>query len=301
MNEVSDVEKLAKTFASCGEPPTKTLQEQYEQLNRSARSGAKQLSNRCELLNQAWAELLPTLNEMQALLSQRGSDRESQSAAVLPTWTEWLRTFLKETGLAVTMRTVQGHLAKLRHLGTRGAKPSEAPPKLSSRDQRRLLAGAQCANEVIAALEAGTEYRPAMEDYKRIAMGPEKIEQLLETIPAESIPPISPPILPPSQSTENAIALVAPVTLEPVTALPPQVPLPKAGGWSGLFDYVNATCGDGLEAALAGQDPGQMATCLQHFAEKLTARYCIHDRRFGQIKIKIEYVSEVILSSKQAA
>jgi hypothetical protein len=302
MIEDLEKEKLAKQFASSAEPARQALSEEYERLNLLARAKAEKVSSRCKSLVEAWADLLPTLDEMQALLSQRGVDREQQSAGGLPTWTQWLIGFLSESGLGVTVRSVQLHLAKFRGLGKQKNGRSESPRKLSPRDQRRLLAAAQCGNELITALDNGAEYQTLLEEYKRIAMGPAKIEQLLDAIPNEPLPSISPSVKPPAQGVENTIGPVAPCTPESVTVLPrPQVALPKGGNWSALVDYVGDACGDGISVTLAELNPCDMANCLQHFAQKLTDKYCVYDRQGGQIRVKIDYVPTASLWKGQAA
>jgi hypothetical protein len=260
-------EKLANDFASSPGPEAQALLEQYNQLNLSAQAGAKKVVSRCKSLKEAWVELLPTLDEMQKLLSQRGDEHDSRSAAALPTWTQWVKDYLKATGLGVSVRSVQLHLAKLRRLGKRNTIPSEPPIKLTPRDQRRLLKAAQCGNELIEALERGSgrDYIKLMQEYKRIGMDTEKIDQLL------------------------------------VTVSQPRAALPKPGDGSALFDYINGCCGDGVKIALGGPDPCVMAACIQKFAERLADFYCARDREGGKIEVKIEFVQADAVSLQQAA
>lgn len=301
MNENLENEKLATGVASLSAPPPETTSQEYQRLNDLALDGAKKVVNRCESLTKAWAELMPTLNAMQALLSERGVDRESQFPGKQPTWTTWLNDYLKKTGLEVSVRTVQRHLATFRGLGKRQTEPSDPPLKLSARDQRRLLKAAQCGNELIEALEAGVDFQPLVQEYKEIAIGTEKIDQLLNVIPTEPAPPIKPLALPPKQGPENAIGLAAPATSGPVTTPSTWPFMPKAGDGSGLASYICDRCDEALKGVLDGLDADPAAECLRKVVHQLAGRYCTYDRRNGQIKVIIDYVAADGLLEKQAA
>lgn len=296
MNNID--EKLAKGFASSPAQPAQSLQGEYNLLNNSAVKAASKVARRYDALDQAWSELLPTLDQMQALLSQRGADRQDAGEGKLPTWTEWLKAFLKATGLGVTMWTIQSHLVKLRGLGKIKAQPSDPPLKLSSPDQRRLLQAVQCCNELIAAFEHGGDYQQVMEDYKRIAMGPDKLEQLLEAIPNDSVFSTGPSVLPApagAHSMEGAVSRGCP---GPAVPAQPSLSLPKAGSWSGLVDFVCGTAGEGIKAALDGLDPRHAAEILQRSVSKIVGTYCPCP---GQIAVEIKYVDAGTASVRRAA
>jgi hypothetical protein len=302
MDESLDGGELATVVASSFDSPTQPLPGEFERLNQLAREGAEKVTSRCQSLSRAWADLLPTLDKMQALLSERGADHTLQSAELrLPTWTEWLRAYLKETGLDVATRTVQRHLTKYRGLGKQKTPQIGSPIKLSSRDQRRLLAATQCANELVAALKSNTEYRPLLDEYQRLTIGPERIEQLFDTMPGEAVPSIAPQSLPQVNVAGNSVRKVVPGAVESAAAVQPLAALPKAGNWSGLANYVSATCEDGFKAALGGLEPRVMAACLQQFVQQLTDRYCQYDRQGGQINVNIKFVQDGALRRQRAA
>lgn len=56
--------------------------------------------------------MLPLLEKMQAMLSQRGKLRDLMDSAKLPTWTAWFESFRERMPQDVTIRTVQRHLAE---------------------------------------------------------------------------------------------------------------------------------------------------------------------------------------------
>lgn len=266
--------KLAKAFASSPTQPAQSLQAEYDQLDNSTREQAKKVTMGCDTLDKAWRELLPKLNEMQALLSQRGADRQHIVEIKLPTWTKWLNDFLTETGLGIRMRTVQNHLNKFRGLNKQKTRLSDPPRKLSSQEQKRLLEAAQRGNELIQALESSGDYHPAMQEYKRFMMGPEKLEQMLEAIPSDLGLAATLSLFPPAaavRTTEEPVALNTPA---PAMVAKPCIALPKAGNWSGLADFVCATAGEGITAALGGLDARVAAEILQMAVRKIVQTCC---------------------------
>lgn len=97
--------------------------------------------------------LLRRLYEMQALLSQRGEDKDCRPDG-LPTWTRYFEDFKKKHGLQITLRTAQRAFR-----GMDGKPPAPAPKSkpltLSERDRRRLVEAAVTGNEIVSAWEHG--------------------------------------------------------------------------------------------------------------------------------------------------
>jgi hypothetical protein len=58
--------------------------------------------------------IVPMLDRMQAMLSQRGKLRELMDSAKLPTWTQWFESFRKRLDEDVTLRTIQRKLREYR-------------------------------------------------------------------------------------------------------------------------------------------------------------------------------------------
>jgi len=196
-------------------------------------------------------------------------------------------------------RTVQRRLAELRGVGKQKAEPSDRPRKLSLTEQKRLLKAAQCGNELIEALERGRPHTQLMQEYKRIGMDTEEIDQILNATPNGAATSSRLPVHLPAQVAGNTDGLVH--TSTPVTVLQPRVALPKPGNGIGLANYIVAACGDAFQAALAGLDPSVMATCLQESTRKIVGTFCGFDRERGQITVSIQYVPENALTNPQAA
>ena len=55
----------------------------------------------------AFKEMFPLLQEMQAMLSQRGAKRDLMDTAGMPSWTAWFEDFKKRMQMDVTIRTIQ--------------------------------------------------------------------------------------------------------------------------------------------------------------------------------------------------
>jgi len=83
-------------------------------------------------------EITPHLASMQALLSQRGRDREKVlKQAGLPTWTQWATSYAAKLDCA--MRTIQDHIQRyrssddavtsLRSKKSRGSRRKDKPPR----------------------------------------------------------------------------------------------------------------------------------------------------------------------------
>ena len=187
----------------------------------------------------------------------------------------------------MSLRTVQRKLKDVRSLGKpveESSKRPDPPLHLSSRDQRRALKALQLANEMVEALNHGVDYRPALNDYNKIALDRDSIDQMLETIP-----PVVEVAL--TSRTPTAPTPAAPAITEIPVALPSRGPsrMPKGGDHSTLFDVVNDRCGEAFYACLAGIGPDLMAMAIGALVRKLTNMYCHCDRAAGEIVVNVEY------------
>jgi hypothetical protein len=145
-------------------------------------------------------QIIPHLAEMQSLLSQRGKARRKVlKQAGLPSWPEYGQAYAAK--LDCSFRTIQDHITGLRRNGKSGpsqstkngqqpkrngdSKPSK-PWHASAKDSR-ALAGAQLAiNDMIAAYEAGADLEPAYQQYKKVAVSPTKLSDIVESTKPES-------------------------------------------------------------------------------------------------------------------
>jgi hypothetical protein len=287
-------EGLAKSIASLCPATPEALKNEFEILNSSAEEQAKLVVPAATALNDACGDLVLILTKMQSLLSQRGENRELFADSGMPTWSQWWESYQKKTGLGISFRTVQRKLKNVRSLGKPAeelGKRPDPPLHLSSRDQRRVLKALQCANEMVDALNHGADHRPALDDYNRIALDRDSIDQMLEA----TIPPVVEVAL--MSSTSTAPAPAAPDVAEIPGVLPSRTPqpsplrMPKGGDHSTLFDVVNDRCAGEIHSCLADLPPDLMAMAIGSLVRKLTNMYCHYDREAGEIVVNVEYVS----------
>jgi len=134
-------------------------------------------------------QMLPQLNDMWKLLSRKGG-KFSTDKDKLPGWTVYIKEIAAEFGLS--LRTIQEKLSEFRKGGTttgHNKKPPVKPSKPWHADAKdsRALAGAQLAiNDLIAAYEAGADLAPAYQQYKKVAVSPTKLSDIVESAKPES-------------------------------------------------------------------------------------------------------------------
>jgi DNA (cytosine-5)-methyltransferase 1 len=127
-------------------------------------------------------EIIPYLERMQRLLSQRGADRRMVlRKAGLPTWTEWAEGYARS--LHCTLRTVQRHILLVREGQERKAlgPGSHAEQqdrgvlkqvRLGVRQQAALVEAHLAANGLAAALRDGADWHAALEQFEKTAVAP---------------------------------------------------------------------------------------------------------------------------------
>jgi hypothetical protein len=132
--------ELAAPFASFDYLTEDQLKETYRNLNEDATAAADIIIDRCKSLDDAWRKLIPILDRMQSLLSQRGKARIAYRNAELPTWSGWYEGFCKRKEFGATLRAAQKRIRNFRGYAPKD-KPSrsEPDPRVSLDNQRRLL------------------------------------------------------------------------------------------------------------------------------------------------------------------
>jgi DNA (cytosine-5)-methyltransferase 1 len=132
------------------------------------------------------AELVPYLERMQRLLSQRGADRKLVlKRAGLPCWTEWAERYA--ASLHCSLRTIQRHIVLVRECerqkalgpGTAAEKKTRGVPKhakLDARQQAALVEAHLAANELAAALRDGIDWETPLAKFEKVAVAPAVLE-----------------------------------------------------------------------------------------------------------------------------
>jgi len=181
------------------------VQSGYETMDSDATQAAfdelnSVLDGLAEQVIHSIAQITPHLAEMQSLLSQRGKARKKVlKAAGLPSWPEYGKAYAAK--LDCSFRTIQDHITGLRRNGKSGPSQStkngqqpnhnkgskRTKPWHADAKDSRALAGAQLAiNDLVAAYEAGADLAPAYQQYKRVAVSPRKLSDIVESAKPES-------------------------------------------------------------------------------------------------------------------
>jgi hypothetical protein len=176
LNLFSDeaVAELTQNRASSGPDEQDSDLTQFAYLDESARSKAKEVARMGRLHQAAWDELIPILDEMQNLLSQRGADH-AQAVPGLPEWRVWWGDFSTKYQLNVSFRTVQDRLRAYREVPD-GEKPVR--PRVTRAEQRQLAATAKLAYGLVAAIKAGEGTDDALDVFLRESLSPEHVDQI---------------------------------------------------------------------------------------------------------------------------
>jgi hypothetical protein len=296
--------KTGETFASLT-PEALALLETFKVLDESAREKAKDVTPACEALDTAWDALLPILDEMQSLLSQRGEKREVLREVKLPGWEKWWASFKKQTGLDATLRNVQIRLRKYRGLEKPAdkVKPERTSPpaQWSYRDRVRMLKAVQIGCELANAVEVGGDPNVPLHEFQNLRIDREYIERQLESIQdlAETVESSFTPTAP-AAAAPTSVAVASVISPEPVKPVPPLL-MPKPGDGISLSRFINEACGRYIGAAIEGDDPSTMANVFDKCVDQLVKLNCHYDRMAGEIRVSIKYVRYQMPVVDQAA
>ena len=100
--------------------------------------------------------MLPLVDQMQSLLSQRGSQRERMTTAGLPTWSEWFKHFHERLREDITIRTIQRRLRVYREV------PPAQDVNVVAKESIRQLESKRQAEKLDVALEAREQLNPTI-------------------------------------------------------------------------------------------------------------------------------------------
>jgi hypothetical protein len=87
--------------------------------------------------------LIPLLDQMQSMLSQRGSQRRLMDTLELPTWTEWFSEFRDRLGEDFTLRTIQRKLRQYRDDSDSISDADPSDPKQVRKTPERVEPGSR--------------------------------------------------------------------------------------------------------------------------------------------------------------
>ena len=101
------------------------IQQEFFDLNAKITAKLDIFTSKAGDAKLAFDDLIPDLDIMQAMLSQRGRYRKLMDTLGLPTWTAWFKDFEKRCALEYSLKTVQRRLKEYR--GELGEEPKPEP------------------------------------------------------------------------------------------------------------------------------------------------------------------------------
>lgn len=100
--------------------------------------------------------MLPLVDQMQSMLSQRGSQRKLMTTLGLPTWSEWFEDFRKRLHEKITIRQIQRRLRAYRDV------PPAKDVNVLAKESVRQLESKRQAEKLEAAVEERKQLNPAI-------------------------------------------------------------------------------------------------------------------------------------------
>jgi hypothetical protein len=134
-------------------------------------------------------QMIPRLDKMQALLSQRGAARKKVlKLAGLPSWPGYAKQYAEKLGCS--FRTIQDHITGFRRNGTSGpsqqhAASAKKSERLDARQQSALVKAQLATNEIVAALKSGGDWQTLVAEYDKVAVTPAKLDSFFNSLSAE--------------------------------------------------------------------------------------------------------------------
>jgi hypothetical protein len=101
------------------------IQQEFLDLNAKITAKLDIFTSKASDAKRSFDELIPYLDQMQAMLSERGCYRKLMNTLGLPTWSGWFKNFEKRCALDYSLRTVQRRLKERR--GELGEEPKPEP------------------------------------------------------------------------------------------------------------------------------------------------------------------------------
>jgi hypothetical protein len=128
----------------------------YTELNGQILAGIDSYVEQAVKAKDEIESLLPLVDQMQSMLSERGSRRKLMDALSVPSWSTWFEDFRKSLHEDLTLRTIQRKLRAYR---------DDAPAKdinVTAKESVRQLESKQQAEKLEAAVEEREQLNPAI-------------------------------------------------------------------------------------------------------------------------------------------
>jgi hypothetical protein len=174
-------EQPAQDCASSNADSDDSESKQFAELQVEAKKHAKEVASTDRLHHQAaWDALLPILDKMQKLLSQRGANHKD-AAKGLPEWGFWWHDFSQKNHLGISFRTVQYRLN--RYQGTSSARKQHRLG-LTRREQIDLANTAAKGHSLASICKTGMGSVAEAASFYACSLPLENIEEIRERLHA---------------------------------------------------------------------------------------------------------------------
>ncbi len=172
-----ELERLAQDCASSEIQERDSDLTQFKSLQCEAKRCAKAVVNTSRIQHQAaWQALLPFLDNMQKLLSQRGVNHKAAEAN-LPDWKSWWNAFSDTNRITISFRTVQYRLNRYRD--TTGT-AKQCRPRATRQEQLQLAQTARAGYRLAAACRSGMGSISESQAFYRESLPLETVEEIIE-------------------------------------------------------------------------------------------------------------------------
>lgn len=174
-----EMEQLAQTCASRDARPVDSELKQFTKLQGEARKCAKAVASTGRLRHQAaWDALMPILDKMQKLLSQRGANHR-EAVRGLPEWGFWWQDFSRRNRLSISFRTIQYRLNRYRGVSGSG---KQHCLRATRQEQINLAITAQEGHRIAAACISGMGSVDAARHFYGVSLPLETVEEIKERL-----------------------------------------------------------------------------------------------------------------------
>jgi len=176
-----EIEQPAQDCASSSADSDDSDSKQFADLQVEAKKYAKEVASTDRLHHQAaWDTLLPILDKMQKLLSQRGANHKDAPKR-LPEWGFWWHDFSQRNHLGISFRTVQYRLN--RYQGTSSGKKQHRV-SLTRREQIDLADTAAKGHSLASVCKSGMGSVSEAISFYSCSLPLDNIEEIRERLSA---------------------------------------------------------------------------------------------------------------------
>jgi len=176
-----EIEEPAQDCASSNLGSSDSELQQFTELQVEAKKYAKVVASTCMQHHQAaWDGLLPILDKMQKLLSERGANHK-QATNGLPGWGFWWHDFSLRNNLNISFRTVQYRLNRLREASS---SRKQHGPRLTRQEQIDLARTAWEGHQLASVSITGIGGVDAAKSFYRCCLPLEAIQEIQHRLSA---------------------------------------------------------------------------------------------------------------------